>query len=76
MFFRSETQRQSLLLGLKGWVKNTYDGRVEAVFEGNETDIKKISDWCKKGPEVSIVKALEIVEESPTGDFKDFEIVY
>ncbi|MEA1970045.1 MAG: acylphosphatase, partial [Thermodesulfobacteriota bacterium] len=78
VFFRAETKKQASGLGLKGWVRNLYDNRVEAVFEGRKSDIEKMLDWCKKGPRFAHVKGVEIVEESrPVGNrFEDFEIRY
>ena len=78
VFFRAETKKQALELGLKGWVRNLYDRRVEAVFEGSKNDVEKMIDWCKKGPGPAHVKGVEIIEESrPVGTrFEDFEIRY
>ena len=39
--FRFTAQRAALFLGLKGWVSNLYDGRVEIVCEGREADLKE-----------------------------------
>ncbi len=78
VFFRAETKKQASGLSLKGWVKNLYDNKVEAVFEGRENNIKKMLDWCRKGPVLAHVREVEIVEESRpvvTG-FEDFEIRY
>jgi len=36
VFFRAFTKEVADSLGLKGWVRNLTDGRVEAVFEGEE----------------------------------------
>lgn len=53
VFFRSETARLAQRLGLTGWVRNLDDGRVEAVFEGEQEDVKKAVEFCKRGPSVS-----------------------
>ena len=37
-------------LGLTGWVKNTVEGNVEAVFEGDESMVNEMIAWCRKGP--------------------------
>ncbi|HID18486.1 TPA: acylphosphatase, partial [Candidatus Bathyarchaeota archaeon] len=34
VFFRWYTRDEAVRLGVKGWVQNLPDGRVEAVFEG------------------------------------------
>ncbi|MCX5678476.1 MAG: acylphosphatase [Candidatus Omnitrophica bacterium] len=38
--FRFSAQERATSLGLKGWVKNLDDGRVEVLCEGAERDIK------------------------------------
>lgn len=76
VFFRAETHRQALKLALTGWVKNRDDGKVEAVFEGSETAVTAMLEWCGKGPSLSRVTGVDIVEETPAGDFERFEIKY
>ncbi len=76
VFFRAETQSQAQRLGLTGWVRNTDDRRVEAVFEGEVGAIEKIIDWCRKGPLLSRVTGVEVFEEVPAGDFEGFAIRY
>ena len=36
VFFRAETRNRARALGVEGWVRNTRDGAVEAVFEGDD----------------------------------------
>jgi acylphosphatase len=36
VFFRQETSGLAEEIGIKGWVRNTSDGGVEAVFEGEK----------------------------------------
>lgn len=76
VFFRQNTLKRAKLFGLCGWVKNTEDGRVEAVFEGEEEDIKKILEWMKQGPPLAKVEKLEVFEEEFKNEFSDFEIKF
>ncbi len=76
VFFRDETRRQASKLELTGWVRNLEDRRVEAVFEGGEDAVGKMLDWCGKGPGLSHVSGVEVVEEPPTGSFDGFRIRY
>jgi acylphosphatase len=46
VFFRQKTQRQAQSFGVTGWVRNLPDGRVEAVFEGEEEAVKALVDYC------------------------------
>lgn len=72
VFFRSGTKQKALELALTGWVRNLADGRVEAVFEGEEEGIEKIVEWCRKGPAYARVEDVEVVQEQYTGEFKGF----
>lgn len=72
--FRYATRQRAESLGLKGWVKNRFDGKVEAVFEGKEKGIKEMLSWCQQGPSGAMVRNVEITEEEFSGKFKGFGI--
>lgn len=76
VFFRSNTKKMADMLGLKGWVRNLPDGRVEAVFEGEKPAVDEIIKWCHKGPPGAEVEKVEVIWEDYTGEFKDFKIRY
>ena len=75
VFFRASTKHKARELGLRGWVKNLPDGRVEAVFEGEKEAVGKIVQWCVHGPESAEVKDLDVKWEEPEG-LGSFEILY
>jgi len=74
VLFRGFIKEQAENLGVKGYVRNLEDGRVEAVFEGHDNDINKIIELCKKGSPYSQVKEVE-VEKIKNQGFKDFKIL-
>ncbi|MDI6806362.1 MAG: acylphosphatase [Candidatus Aenigmarchaeota archaeon] len=76
VFFRHHTRELAKQLGLTGWVRNTEDDKVEAIFEGDKDKIKKILEFCKKGPTLARVNNVKAEEEKFKGEFKDFEIIY
>lgn len=76
VFFRANAWKTGRSLGLAGWVRNLPDGRVEAVFEGEEEAAGKMREWCRRGTPPARVDRLEILEETVTGEFKDFSIAY
>ncbi|MEM2336045.1 MAG: acylphosphatase [Candidatus Bathyarchaeia archaeon] len=76
VFFRYETRREARLRGVKGWVRNLPDGRVEAVFEGEEEAVKEMIDFCRHGPPGAKVTKVDVRWENYTGEFRDFEIRY
>lgn len=74
VFFRDETRRHAVKHNVTGWVRNTYDGRLEAVFEGEKEDVEKLVEFCKKGPSYAKVTNVEVTEEKFVGEFRDFRI--
>ena len=72
VFFRSETNIQAKILNVKGWIRNLPDGRVEAVFEGEEAAVKKLIDFCRKGPPEAKVTNVNVLQEAFTGEFRSF----
>lgn len=72
VFFRQNTKRQADSLGVKGWVRNLPDGRVEAVFEGEKSAVKALVDYCHRGPSSARVDNVEINYEDYKGEFSDF----
>ena len=63
-------------LGLNGWVRNLYDGRVEAMIEGDKTLIEQAVLKCKKGPPGSYVRDVDVTWENFSGDLRGFEVRY
>jgi len=76
VFFRAETQRVALGFNITGWVRNMADGRVEAVFEGDDADIDKMLAWCHIGPSAARVEEVLTEEQPYTSEFRDFSIKY
>ena len=74
--FRWYTQRKAQELGLTGWVRNLWDGRVEAVFEGEEQAVRRAVNWCQAGPPSAQVDQVEVSYEEPTGEFSHFRIAW
>lgn len=60
-------------LGLKGWVRNLADGRVEAVFEGDRTLVEQMLTWCRQGPPTAVVTDVSVRYEPPQ-ELRSFEI--
>jgi len=74
VFFRSKTKHEADRYDVKGWVRNLDDGRVEAVFEGEETAVKAMLEFCKRGPVGARVTKTDVVWKSHTGEFVEFDI--
>ena len=76
VWFRASTKQQAEKLGLTGWVRNTDNGQVEAVFEGEDEKLDEMINWCHKGPSLSKVEKVDIKKYKPTNEFDDFSIKY
>lgn len=74
--FRWYTQRKAQELGLTGWVRNLWDGRVEAIFEGEEKAVRDAIAWCYIGPSSSRVDNVEVNHETPGSEFSGFQITW
>ena len=74
VYYRAFSKREAESLGLKGYVKNLGDGRVELVAEGHEENLSEYVETCRKGPAMARVKNVEIKKSEATDNFEGFEI--
>lgn len=68
VFFRDSTREKAREVGVNGWVRNMRDGRVEAVFEGDESKVDEMIQWCHEGPGSARVDQVELSKEEPKGE--------
>ncbi|GAB6098543.1 acylphosphatase [Halanaerocella petrolearia] len=73
---RAYINQNANLLNLSGWVKNLADGRVEAIFTGQENKVEKIINLAKEGPPFGNVTDIEVYDEEYQGEFDKFKIKY
>ncbi len=76
VFFRANTKRCADAMGLTGWVRNTYDGRVEVIFEGEEKNVKAAIEWCATKQPHAKVDSKEVEYSEFKGEFKEFLVRY
>jgi acylphosphatase len=74
VFFRSNTQRKAQELGVTGWVRNMDDGSVEATFEGEDSAVSKLIEWCSYSIPHANVTGVKITKQDYMGEFGGFEI--
>ena len=58
--FRWFVQREAAEIGLRGWVRNTQDGHVEAVAAGSPEQIEDLEAALKRGSRGSRVDRIRI----------------
>ena len=76
VFYRAFTRNLALRLGLTGWVRNLYDGRVEALLEGSRELIEQAIQECRRGPAGASVGNIDVRWEDFSGEFRGFEVRY
>ena len=73
VFFRDTARRMAQSRGVGGWVRNTPEGTVEAVFEGQAEAVESMVRWCEEGPRGALVERADVTAERPEG-LTDFRI--
>ena len=74
--FRYHTQMKALELGVKGWVKNRSDGKVEVIAEGEASILRAFTDWCYEGPRYSEVTKITESSRVYGNEYDSFNIVF
>lgn len=72
--FRYHTLKYAQEYGLKGWVRNLYDGRVEVLAEGEHKDLNLLLADLRKGPVSSDVNDVDYEFTEATSKFDRFYV--
>jgi acylphosphatase len=67
VFFRDSVRRLAVGAEVAGWVRNNWDGTVEAVFEGDAAAVERLVAFCYEGPHGARVDRVELFQEAPEG---------
>lgn len=71
--FRDSLRRQVEEFSLRGWIRNTQNGQVEAVFEGKPEAVRRMIGWCYNDRSGAEVHATSVHQETPSPDLVGFE---
>ena len=71
-FFVQQTAKQ---LRLTGWVRNTWDDKVEVCAEGSRQDLEKLAELLRSGPTSAHVTALKADWQPASGIFSSFKVL-
>jgi acylphosphatase len=74
--FRYYAQRRATELGLTGYVRNLWDGTVEAVAEGSQPKVEELLAFLRVGPRSAFVTQVDTEWLAATGEFDRFEVRY
>lgn len=72
--FRGFAQRHAMSLGLRGWVRNRYDGAVEVVAEGERYKLERFIALLREGPPWARVDDVEVRWSEYRGEFASFGV--
>jgi acylphosphatase len=75
VYFRQGMKETAEKNNVKGWVKNLQDKRVEAILEGEESNVDAVIEWSHFGPPGASVKEVKILIETFKDELSDFEII-
>lgn len=73
--FRHFVLSKAKKLGVKGWVRNLPDGRVEALFQSTKDNIEQMIKFCEQGPFLSEVKNVTVNWIEEKEKLTSFEII-
>jgi acylphosphatase len=74
VFYRSSAQQYARQLGLRGWVRNRRDGRVELLASGSEEKLDELEKWLEIGPEYAKVTNIKVITENQVDTPSTFEV--
>ena len=74
VWYRASTKQKAEQLDIKGWVRNTEDGCVEAIFQGDEKQVNEMINWCYQGPPLAKVDDVKIMKKDCDDVFEAFTI--
>ncbi|NQU55279.1 MAG: acylphosphatase [Bacteroidetes bacterium] len=74
--FRYFARLKASEIGINGWVKNSRDGGVLIVAQGNETDINTFIDYLQIGPTRARVNKISKYKIELLNDFDNFSVKY
>ena len=60
--------------GVTGWVRNAGYDTVEAIAEGERSNVERLIQAMKEGPRGSRVDESKVEWETPTGEFNQFGV--
>jgi acylphosphatase len=74
VFFRKYLEEKANEFGIRGFVRNLDDGRVEVLIEGRDENVNTMLEICKKGNQHTKVTDIQIQELKNQG-FEGFKVL-
>jgi acylphosphatase len=74
VFFRASAKAKADELGITGTVQNKANGQIYVEAEGESDKLILFEEWCKQGPPLAYVDAVEVLACAPK-HFYNFTIL-
>ena len=74
VFFRDNTKKEAIKLGLQGSAVNLSDGTVKVFLRGENKDIDLLERWLHKGPELARVDSVIEVDIDQQLELNGFKV--
>lgn len=74
VFFRASTRDVAVRFGVRGFVRNLPDGRVEAVLQGDRAAVDRVVAFMREGPPGAYVEAADVQWRPATEAFDGFSV--
>ena len=74
VFFRDNTKKEAIKLGLQGSAVNLSDGTVKVFLRGESKDIDLLERWLHKGPELAKVESVIEVDIDQQLELNGFKV--
>lgn len=72
--YRFFVRREAAARGLRGFVRNLMDGRVEVVAEGPRPDLDALLAALERGPSAAEIDSVDVAWDSADGAYSSFGI--
>jgi acylphosphatase len=68
VWYRESCRREAAENDVGGWIRNNFDGTVEAAVEGPPAAVDRVLAWMRTGPPRARVDGIELRREDPVGE--------
>jgi acylphosphatase len=72
VFFRASTRDIAVRHGVRGFVRNLPDGRVEAVLQGDPGAVERVVAFMREGPPGAFVEDADVEWRAPSEAWEGF----
>ena len=73
--FRAWLAPQAATRGVSGWVRNRWDGSVEALFSGEASAVEAMIAACRTGPSWATVEGVTVAEAVADRELRGFRAI-